>query len=104
MTEQSHPYDSYFYVLDPVLVSKVEEFTVLGYEEVSKTDLWEYLTRKVWRKPKEGIRMYELVSDVISLDIGKYMNFATVEAFKSPNWLSDLESEELQELLKPNEK
>lgn len=104
MNEQSHPYDSYFYVLDPVLISKVEEFAVLGYGEVEKADLWEYLTKKVWKKPKEGIRIYELVSDVISINIGRYMNFAAVEAIKSPNWLSELDSDELQELLNPREK
>ncbi|MBS4176223.1 post-transcriptional regulator [Lederbergia citrea] len=101
METKKHPYDPYFNVLTPVLVSKVEEFIVLGYGEVNKHDLWLFLTKKKWKKHKEGIRMYELVSDVLSLNIGEFMNFITVEAFKSPNLLSDLDSEELQELLQP---
>ncbi|MBS4208987.1 post-transcriptional regulator [Bacillus sp. FJAT-50079] len=103
MEGTDHPYDSYFHVLTPALVSKVEEFAVLGYGKVEKADIWYYLTKKIWRNPKEGIRIYELVSDVISLNIGDYMNFSTVEAFKSPNIFADLESEELQALLNPKE-
>ncbi|MFK4997599.1 post-transcriptional regulator [Bacillus sp. N9] len=103
MEVKDHPYNSYFHVLTPALVSKVEEFNVLGYGKVDKADLWNYLTKKIWRNPKEGIRMYELVSDVISLNIGDFMNFSTVEAFKSPNLLADLESKELQALLNPTE-
>lgn len=101
MKEQGHPYDSYFYILEPVLISKKEEFVVLGYGEVNKADLWAYLTQKKWRKPKEGIRIYELVSDVLSLNIGDFMNFATVEAFKSPDILKDLDGNEMQQLLNP---
>ena len=99
MKEKGHPYDLYMNMLGPALQSKSEEFLVLGYGEVKKHELWSFLTKKKWRKPKEGIRIYELVSDVLSMKIGEYMNFATVEAFRSPNWFSDLESDELQELL-----
>ena len=88
-------------MLGPALQSKAEEFLVLGYgEECKKHELWSFLTNKKWRKPKEGIRIYELVSDVLSMKIGEDRRImATVEAFRSPNLLSDLESDELQELL-----
>ncbi|MBS4199784.1 post-transcriptional regulator [Bacillus sp. FJAT-49732] len=91
-------------MLSPVLTSKAEEFAVLGYGEVKMEDIWTFLTKKKWRKPKEGIRIYELVSDVLSMKVGEFMNFATVEAFKSPDWFSELDSEELQELLVPKDK
>lgn len=103
-TRKEHPYDSYFHILDPALQSKIEEFTVLGYGTVEKSDLWTFLTQKKWKKYKEGIRMYELVSDVLSVKIGDYMNFATVEAYKSPDLFSDLDSKELEELLHTKDK
>ncbi|MFD1705515.1 post-transcriptional regulator [Siminovitchia sediminis] len=102
MAEQKnkHEYDDYFHRLQPALASKVEEFAVLGYEEVSVTHLWKFLTEKTWKKPKEGIRIYELVSDILSLKTGDFMHFATMEAFRGSNSLDDLESEDLQELLR----
>lgn len=99
-----HPYDSYFHLLSPALESKVEEFIVFGYDKVNKDDLWGFLTKKKWKKHKDAIRMYELVADVLSLNVGEYMNFATVEAYKSPNWFTDLDSDELQSLLDPKDK
>ncbi len=103
MTFPSHPYDSYYNILKPALVSKVEEFNLLQYGKINERDIWNYLTMKKWKKPKEGIRMYELVSDVLSVNATDYMNFITVEAYKSSNLLSDLDSEELQSLLEPHD-
>ncbi|MCR2820513.1 post-transcriptional regulator [Lederbergia panacisoli] len=99
METSHHPYDSYLHMLEPALTSKAEEFAVLGYGKVKTEDLWSFLTKKKWKKHKEGIRIYELVSDILSMKVGEFMNFATVEAFKSPDWFSDIESDELQELL-----
>jgi len=104
MDASQHPYESYFHMLTPALTSKAEEFTVLGYGEIKIEDIWTFLTKKKWRKPKDGIRVYELVSDVLSFKVGEYMNYATVEAYKSPDLFSDLDSEELQELLLPKDK
>ncbi|MFS0612573.1 post-transcriptional regulator [Lederbergia ruris] len=97
--KQGHPYDSYFQILDPILQSKLEEFAVLGYGTIDKMELWTFLTQKKWKKYKEGIRIYELVSDILSVKVGDYMSFATVEAYKAPDLFSELDSKELEELL-----
>lgn len=102
--DKIHQYDDYYEILQPVLKSKAEEFLLVGYGKVKASDLWDYLTKKKWKKPKTEIRVHELVSDVLSIKAGEYMNFATIEAFRSPNWFIDLEGEELQELLKPGDK
>lgn len=102
--DKIHSYDEYFEVLQPALKSKVEEFLLIGYGKVEVKDLWDYLTKKKWRKTQVEIRVHELVSDVLSVKAGDYMNYATIEAFKSPNWFVELDGEELQELLKPNDK
>ncbi|HEY4552730.1 MAG TPA: post-transcriptional regulator [Bacillaceae bacterium] len=104
MKQGSHPYESYFHILGPALQSKAEEMAVLGYGHVTKEDLWGFLINKKWKKPAEGIRMYALVSDVLSLKPGEYMNYATVSAFRSPDLFADLDSEELNELLHPKGK
>ncbi|HLU23860.1 MAG TPA: post-transcriptional regulator [Bacillaceae bacterium] len=99
MSNSSHPYNSYLHLLTPVIDSKLEEFTLTGYGKVNKQDLWGFLTKKKWQKPKEGIRIHELVADILSVKIGEFMNYATVEAYKAPNLFVELDSEELQELL-----
>lgn len=104
MPEVRHKYEQYYDILGPALTSKAEELLLIGYGKVSIQDLWGYFTKKKWKKPKEDVHLHELVSDVLSLKAGDYMNFATVEAYRSPNWFVDLEEDELQELLKPKEK
>ncbi|RWR15226.1 post-transcriptional regulator [Siminovitchia fortis] len=104
MAEQNHEYDDYFHRLKPALMSKAEEFAVLGYEDISIEDLWRFLTEKTWRKPKEGVRVHELVSDVLSLKAGDFMNFATVEAYRSQgDPFEGLGNDDLQQLLKTDE-
>ncbi|MGE8206116.1 post-transcriptional regulator [Heyndrickxia sp. NPDC080065] len=104
MQNVGHIYDKYFNVLEPALKSKAEELGLIGYGQVTIKDLWSYLTKKKWKKPKDDIHVYELVSDVLGLKAGDYMNFATIEAYRTPNWFAELDEEELQDLLKPNKK
>ncbi|MFK2824489.1 post-transcriptional regulator [Bacillus sp. B190/17] len=94
-----HPYEKYFQHLLPVLKSKVEEFRLLNYGTIDIPSLWEYLTNKKWRKPEEDVHMYQLVADIVSTMPGDYMNYATVESYRSTNWLEEVNEEELQELL-----
>ncbi|WP_339162772.1 post-transcriptional regulator [Siminovitchia sp. FSL H7-0308] len=99
MSKDKHIYDDYFHILSPALSSKAEEFEILGYDRVSEEDIWHFLKQKRWKNPKEGIRIYELFSDIMSVKPGDYMNYATVEAFRSPDLLKDLDNEDLQQLL-----
>ncbi|KAB7708655.1 competence protein ComN [Bacillus aerolatus] len=94
-----HPYEKYFQHLLPALKSKVEEFRLLNYGTIDIPSLWEYLTRKKWRKPVEDVHMYQLVADIVSTMPGDYMNYATIESYRSTNWLEEISKEELQELL-----
>lgn len=99
MPKAKHVYDDYFNMLKPALQSKAEEFEVLGYDRVSKEDIWNFLKQKRWKKPKEGVRVYELLADIMSVKPGDYMNYATVEAFRSADLLKDVASDDLQQLL-----
>jgi predicted NAD/FAD-binding protein len=97
--ERGHSYGRYYKQIKPALESKKEEFKLLGYEKITEVDLWNYLTKKKWKKPKEEIHLYEIVADILSMKIGDVMNYTTVEAFKLGDF--DLSSEEeRRELLK----
>ncbi len=97
--EIGHNYDRFRKEVHPALISKIEEFSLLGYGTISQESLWEFLRKKKWRKPKEDVKVYEVVSDILSVNVGEYMNYATVEAFKSDEF-SLANDEERRELLK----
>ncbi|MGE6259534.1 post-transcriptional regulator [Heyndrickxia sporothermodurans] len=104
MQEAGHSYDQYFKMVEPALKSKAEELELIGYGQVSTKDIWNYFIKKKWKKVKIEVHIHELVSDILALKSGEFMNFTTVEAFRSPNWFAELNEEELQELLKPKVK
>lgn len=94
-----HKYDHFRNQVQPALISKIEEFALLGYGTVEEEALWKYLTMKKWRKPQEEIKLFEVVQDILSVDIGQYMSFVTVEAFKGSDFYF-VNGEDLKELLK----
>lgn len=96
---QSHQYGRFYKQVKPALESKIEEFKIFGYEQVREKELWDYLTKKKWKKPKEEIQMYEIVADILSAKIGNVMSFTTVEAFKLGDFTMD-DEEERKALLK----
>lgn len=94
-----HPYEKYYKKLEPAVKSKAEELAVFGYGSFEARDVWEYLIRKVWKNPDPAhVRMYALVSDVLSVKPGDLMSFKTVEAYRSPNWFAELDEKELDAL------
>ncbi|BCB04959.1 post-transcriptional regulator [Bacillus sp. KH172YL63] len=101
MKNNQHPYDRFYDSLLPALESKVEEFDILGYGKATVDRLWAYLTKKKWKKPETDVKIFQLVSDVLTVKPGEYMNFETMEAYHSPNWFAEVNEEELNELLHP---
>ena len=53
--EVSHDYDQFHNKVRPALISKQEEFLLLGYDNVSEEDIWTFLLKKKWRQ-KERTR------------------------------------------------
>jgi hypothetical protein len=97
--EKSHAYNHFYSVVKPALISKLEEFRLLGYHDVSESGLWGFLTRKKWKKAKEDIRLYEIIDDILSVRVSDYISFATIETYKNNDF--NLEDEdEWKELLK----
>lgn len=93
-------YDSFRTTVQPALACKIDEFSLLGYDTISENELWEFLKVKKWRKAKEEIKVYEIVSDIMSVKVGDYMNYVSVKAMKNSEFSLDLNSEELKDLLK----
>ncbi|HEO8419859.1 post-transcriptional regulator [Niallia sp. FSL W8-0635] len=96
----THLYDQYRSQVKPVLNSKIEEFHLLGYDTIKEDELWVFLTKKKWKKPSEEIRISELVQEILNVKVADYMNYATIEAFKTADLFSVLTEEEKKQLLK----
>ncbi|WP_263060644.1 post-transcriptional regulator [Pallidibacillus thermolactis] len=101
MKVMEHPYTKFRPELEIVLQSKVDEFAIYEYTELTTDRLWEFLIMKKWAKPKENIHLYELVSDILSLRVSDIMTFQTVEHLKGPDWFSEEGMNDLQALLNP---
>ncbi|WP_338777338.1 post-transcriptional regulator [Metabacillus sp. FJAT-52054] len=96
---EKHPAELYRHHVRPFMKSKLEEFMILGYDHVSEQELWTYLLKKKW-KSKEELMIYKMVSDIMSVRAGEFMNFAAVESYKAPNWFGSEEGTKmLEELL-----
>lgn len=97
--EISHENDRFRNEVRPALKSKREEFILLGYDNVTEEDIWGFLTKKKWRKAEEPLKLYEIVQHILSLKVGEYMHYASIEALKEADFLLENEEDRL-ELLK----
>jgi hypothetical protein len=87
-------FEEYRKQVQPALISKLEEFELYGYDKVTVEELWEYLTKKRWKRVKEEKQMHEIVNDILKINVSDYITYATIEAFKSPDNLFSEEGKE----------
>jgi hypothetical protein len=85
--------------VQPALKSKLEEFRLLGVDSVSEQGLWGFLVKKKWKKVKHEMKLYEMIQDILSVRVSDYLNYVTIEAYKTSEFSFDNEAE-LKELLK----
>ncbi|MEH7417160.1 post-transcriptional regulator [Neobacillus drentensis] len=85
--------------VQPALKSKLEEFRLLGIDSVSEQGLWEFLIKKKWKKVKHEMKLYEMIQEILSVRVSDYLNYVTIESYKTSEFSIDNE-EELKELLK----
>lgn len=57
---------------------KAEEFQMLGYQEVTADEVWQ-CARQSFRKEAA---LHELVSAIVGLKVGQFMNYVTMNAYK----------------------
>lgn len=84
----------------PVLVSKAEEFQLLGYDSVTPEDIWDCTMAKLKRKKREYM-LHQLVNEIFKLSANEYMNWLTVQAVTASDL--DLLAKESQSLLFGND-
>jgi hypothetical protein len=99
MKTEFHPAERFREQVEPVIISKIEEFQLLGYDKVTANEIWDCLMKKKWRNMKEEMMLFQVVNDILSLKISDYMTYATLEAYKSPDWFGDQGKDALKELL-----
>ena len=86
----------------PALESKKTEFEVYQYATVTESDIWKYCVTKKWRKKDiANLRLYQIVNDVLSVSPAEYMTYEQIGQFKTENWFSEINKDELQLLLNP---
>ncbi|KIL44527.1 post-transcriptional regulator [Jeotgalibacillus soli] len=83
----------------PALESKEQELLLLGYDTVTMNELWDYLVSKKWKKRTGDFLLHEMVSDILSIKPGDFMNYTTQKEYKTSSMSLDLNDEELQLLL-----
>ncbi|WP_286886183.1 post-transcriptional regulator [Aneurinibacillus sp. UBA3580] len=57
---------------------KVQEFAMLGYEDITMEEIWECVSEKY----KEMPPLHKVVNDILSLKPGRWMNWMTMRAYK----------------------
>ncbi|MEW4370920.1 post-transcriptional regulator [Paenibacillus kandeliae] len=67
-------------LIDSLCQSKIEEFKMLGYEQITSEELWDCLNSKY---EKQGMpRLYALVNDILSMKPNQLMNYLTMSSYK----------------------
>ena len=67
-------------MIEELCNSKAEEFRMIGYEHVTGQEVWECVSEK-YKKTGQP-ELHELVNDILSLKVMKFMNFVTISAYK----------------------
>ncbi|MFS0780789.1 post-transcriptional regulator [Bacillus sp. 1P06AnD] len=82
----------------PALLSKCEEFAILGYHEVTEEALWMFMIQKKWRKRAGEVHLHQLFNDIMRVSIGEYMNYATIEGFKKAEKKEEINMDAFRDL------
>lgn len=67
-------------MIEELCNSKAEEFHLIGYEHVTGQEVWECVSEK-YKKTGQP-ELHEMVNDILSLKVMKFMNFMTISAYK----------------------
>ncbi|WHY65837.1 post-transcriptional regulator [Neobacillus sp. SuZ13] len=97
--DESHRFEHFRPQVQPAVASKLLEFQLLGLDSVSEQDFWDFLIKKKWKKIKEDMKLYVMIQEILSVKASDYLNFATIEAYKTSEFSMD-DEDELKELLK----
>ncbi|CAH1204304.1 hypothetical protein PAECIP111893_02218 [Paenibacillus plantiphilus] len=66
--------------IESLCESKAGEFRLIGYEHVTAQEVWECVSA-AYAKTGEPA-MHQVVNDILSLKVMKFMNFMTISAYR----------------------
>lgn len=72
-----------------VIESKVAEFRLLGYGDVTADTVWNCLLVKVWKEDKV-MKLHEVVQSVLHLSGHHYMTYITMETYQSDDLMASI--------------
>lgn len=85
-----------------VLKSKVEEFHMQQYTEITIEELWEYCVRKKWKKRQmENVPLHEVVATIFTVKSSDLLNYEHVSGLQKSSMHLGLDLDEINMLLKP---
>lgn len=70
--------------IEHLCVSKAEEFRLIGYEYVTGEEVWHCVNDKYAKTGQPA--MHQVVNDILSLKVTKFMNFMTLSAYKGTHF------------------
>lgn len=68
--------------LEAVLDIKKNEFQMLGYDKTTTEDIWNCLRKTVWKDKEPQKRLYEVVAEILQLQITTYMTYLTMGIYQ----------------------
>lgn len=70
--------------IESLCESKAAEFRMIGYEHVTGREIWECISEKYAKTGEPA--MHQVVNDILSLKVTKFMNFLTISAYKGTHF------------------
>ncbi|WP_028611796.1 post-transcriptional regulator [Paenibacillus harenae] len=67
-------------VIEELCNSKAEEFRLIGYEHITGKEIWDCVNDKYAKSGQP--ELHQMVNDILSLKVTKFMNYMTLSAFK----------------------
>ncbi|WP_219837939.1 post-transcriptional regulator [Paenibacillus sp. R14(2021)] len=86
MTSEDEPMtdEQWTATIEQLCTSKAEEFRLIGYEHVTGNEVWQCVNDK-YAKTGQPAR-HQVVNDILSLKVTKFMNFLTLSAYKGTHF------------------
>jgi hypothetical protein len=77
--------------VEPAIISKVDEFHLLGYDRATANEVWSCVLFQL-RKKKEFIHLHSFVNELLTLKPQTFMTWLTVQAYQDPtDWFAEFE-------------
>ncbi|WP_349407996.1 post-transcriptional regulator [Pseudalkalibacillus sp. SCS-8] len=70
----------------PALESKQDELHFMGYESVTKEEIWECILSRAKKKKDEEWMVHQVVNSILTLSTNDFMNWLTIQAVTNDNW------------------